>query len=168
VPTCRSHLPLMVLLFMPGGHPGMDTATIKSTASADVTLANHAKHEEADAATVKRTALHGFALTNPANFEEMGTATVNPAGVTLANYEKIRSGMTKKEVVRLLGRLPDPPDPKLRDGPRCGTFPSIFIEDNGDSWRSETMQIQIWVVFNENGRVTLTMIAEWTVSAIRR
>jgi hypothetical protein len=164
VPTCRSHLPVIVFLFMPG-HPGMDTAAIKSTAPADVTLANHAKHEEADAATVKRTAPHGFAHTNPANFEEMGTATVNPAGVTLANYEKISSGMTKKEVVRLLGRWPDPPDPKLRDRPRCGTMSSMFIEDNGDSWRSETMQV--WVVFNENGRVTLTMIAEWTVSAIR-
>lgn len=79
----------------------------------------------------------------------MGMATLFD-GVNEDGYYKIQLGMSRPEVIMILGR-PSLGVLGLEDFPRGGTKASMAIESGGEVWKSATATI--WVLFDENGRV---------------
>src|SRR5437870_1363265 len=77
-------------------------------------------------------------------------------GVTPRNYARIELGMTKQEVVTILGR---PPVEKVTQADRFSwwfTSASHEIRQNGELWRSGTLRI--WLRFDNQRRVTGKMM----------
>jgi outer membrane protein assembly factor BamE (lipoprotein component of BamABCDE complex) len=84
---------------------------------------------------------------------ETDTATAPTTGVTPENGEKLKLGMTRQQVVRLLG---GPPTTNVAATDRSSRSPfDAFTSNNeirqsGELWRSRTCRI--WVVFDETNR----------------
>jgi hypothetical protein len=78
-------------------------------------------------------------------------------GFVAEDYNKILIGMTKEEVMQILG---GPPVDNVTDADRYSrtfSMSSYHIREIGKLWRSG--KLQIWVVFDENNQVTGKMRA---------
>jgi hypothetical protein len=90
-----------------------------------------------------------------ANYPEPETSTDQPkvrAGVTAANFARIKCGMARRQVEMLLGGPPATDVTNDERNPMFGSLNSLEIRRNGDLWRAR--KYQIWVLFDDSNRVT--------------
>ncbi len=86
-------------------------------------------------------------------------------GVTTENYDKIEFGMSRPQVVKILGRESNAYDAdkrkaRLLSRPRPGgVWLLMEIEGDGDTW--ENGDLQVWVLFNADGQVTGKGMGKW-------
>ncbi|MFO0966161.1 MAG: hypothetical protein U0793_11340 [Gemmataceae bacterium] len=71
-------------------------------------------------------------------------------GVNEQGFDAIALGMTKREVVTILNRLPTAPRPAA-----LGVRPFPFPDREGEMWRAE--ECALWLLFDKQGRVSAKM-----------
>lgn len=94
-----------------------------------------------DGRTLNRPADRAKAIKSQETHHEIGAARY-------ADYEKINEGMTRAQVIKLLGR--DPDKKTSEDYLGCGTLNMMLIQLEGELWRFE--DCQIWVRFDTQGQ----------------
>ena len=68
------------------------------------------------------------------------------------SYEKIGSGMTRAEVIEILGSRPHYAPGELKRVRIVGTLLSMQLESEGEVWESE--EYRIYVLFSADGKAT--------------
>jgi SmpA/OmlA family protein len=80
------------------------------------------------------------------------TATDQPDSVNVESVKKIKFGMTRQEVVWILGR---PPEANVAEHDRKvdADYPTLnpAIRQQGDFWRAGALRV--WVLFHAGGKV---------------
>jgi hypothetical protein len=79
-------------------------------------------------------------------------------GVDRADFEQIKLGMSRREVMQIMPHSPIPYVSYADRFPRVGTVSSNLIRRNGELWQSRSFNL--WVSFDDNDRVDGKMLEE--------